>query len=106
MSGEDTDGGSRWLVLANVVGMNFFVTGMAWIYVVVLVEPILKDLGLEQRDWSVLWSGLSMGALLGALPAGALGDRFGVRGVVTAGALAMAATLALRASGAAFGTVP
>jgi NNP family nitrate/nitrite transporter-like MFS transporter len=85
--------------------MNFFVTGMAWIYVVVLVEPILRDLGLEMRDWSRLWSGLSIGALLGALPAGALGDRFGVRGVVAAGALAMAATLGLRASGAAFGTV-
>jgi nitrate/nitrite transporter NarK len=105
MSGDDPKQGSRWLVLANVVGMNFFVTGLAWIYVVVLVEPILSDLGLGPRDWSRLWSGLSMGALLGALPAGALGDRFGVRGVVTAGALAMAGTLALRASGGAFGTV-
>ena len=38
-----------------------------------------------------------MGALLGAVPAGALGDRFGVRSVVAVGALAMAAALALRA---------
>ena len=105
MPGEDTNGGGRWGVLANVVAMNFFVTGLAWIYVVVLVEPILRDLGLAPGDWSTLWSGLSAGALLGALPAGALGDRFGVRGVVSAGALAMAATLALRASGAGFASV-
>jgi nitrate/nitrite transporter NarK len=95
----------RWLVLGNVVAMNFLVTGMAWTYVVVIVTPILDDLGLGLRDWGRLWSGLSMGALLGALPAGALGDRFGVHKVVAFGALAMAATLALRGLGGGFGTV-
>jgi NNP family nitrate/nitrite transporter-like MFS transporter len=96
---------TRWLVLGNVVAMNFLVTGMAWTYVVVIVTPILDDLGLGLRDWGTLWSGLSLGALLGALPAGALGDRFGVRRVVACGALAMAATLALRALGGGFATV-
>ncbi len=95
----------RWLVLGNVVAMNFFVTGMAWTYVVVIVTPILDDLGLGLRDWGTLWSGLSLGALLGALPAGALGDRFGVRRVVAFGALAMAAALALRALGGGFAAV-
>jgi NNP family nitrate/nitrite transporter-like MFS transporter len=88
---------ARWLVLSNVFAMNFFATGMAWTYVVVLVAPILADLGLSLRDWGTLWSGVSMGALLGALPAGALGDRFGVRRVVALGGLVMAATLAARA---------
>jgi nitrate/nitrite transporter NarK len=87
---------ARWLVLSNVVAMNFFATGMAWTYIVVLVAPILEDLELGLRDWGTLWSGVSMGALLGAIPAGVLGDRFGVRSVVTIGALAMAAALALR----------
>src|SRR5882672_11746401 len=96
---------TRWLVLGNVVAMNFLVTGMAWTYVVVIVTPILDDLGLGLRDWGTLWSALSLGALLGALPAGALGDRFGVRGVVAFGALAMAAALALRALGGGFATV-
>jgi len=86
----------RWSVLANAVGMNFFATGMAWTYVVVLVAPILQDLGLGLRDWGTLWSGISVGALLGALPAGALGDRFGVRRSVAVGALAMAGALSLR----------
>jgi len=71
----------------------------------VIVTPILDDLGLGLRDWGTLWSALSLGALLGALPAGALGDRFGVRGVVAFGALAMAAALALRALGGGFATV-
>ncbi|HTO54755.1 MAG TPA: MFS transporter [Myxococcota bacterium] len=106
MPGDDSREGSlRWLVLASVVGMNFVATGMAWTYVVVLVAPILEDLHLQLLDWGKLWSGLSMGALLGAVPAGVLGDRFGVRGVVTAGALAMAATLGLRALGGSFGVV-
>jgi nitrate/nitrite transporter NarK len=84
--------------------MNFFATGMAWTYVVVLVSPILGDLGLGLRDWGTIWSGISMGALLGALPAGALGDRFGVRRSVAVGALAMGAALALR--GVAGGLAP
>jgi nitrate/nitrite transporter NarK len=95
----------RWLVLSNVVAMNFVVTGMAWTYVVVLVTPILDDLGLGLRDWGTLWASLSMGALLGAVPAGVLGDRFGVRKVVTLGALAMAASLGLRALGGGFATL-
>jgi nitrate/nitrite transporter NarK len=93
----DAAGRTRWIVLWNAVAMNFFATGMAWTYVVVLVAPILGDLQLGLRDWGTLWSGVSMGALLGAVPAGVLGDRFGVRKVVTIGALAMAAALALRA---------
>ena len=94
---SETSPRARWLVLANVIAMNFFATGMAWTYVVVLVAPILEDLGLALRDWGTIWSGVSMGALLASIPAGALGDRFGVRRVVAIGALAMAAALGLRA---------
>jgi NNP family nitrate/nitrite transporter-like MFS transporter len=88
---------ARWLVLANVVAMNFFATGMAWTYVVVLVAPILEDLGLALRDWGAVWSAVSLGALVASIPAGALGDRFGARRTVALGALAMAAALGLRA---------
>ncbi len=96
---------ARTRVLWNAVAMNFFATGMAWTYVVVLVTPILGDLELGLRDWGTLWSGVSMGALLGAVPAGVLGDRFGVRAIVTIGALAMAAALLLRASAGSFATL-
>ena len=96
---------ARWWVLGNVFAMNFVATGVAWTYVVVLVAPILADHGLALRDWGVLWSGLSLGALLGALPAGALGDRYGVRRVVALGALAMALTLALRGLAPGFATL-
>ena len=87
----------RWLVLGNAVAMNFLATGMAWTYIVVLVAPLIEDLHVGLRDWGTLWSAVSLGALLGSLPAGALGDRFGVRWVVGLGALALAAALALRA---------
>jgi len=102
---RDAASAARWGVLANVVAMNVFATGMAWTYVVVIVPPILADLGLGLRDWGTLWSALSMGALLGALPAGGLGDRFGVRRVVALGALVMAASLGLRAVSGSFAAV-
>src|SRR5262245_57212203 len=82
--------------------MNFVATGMAWTYVVGIVAPILEGLQLGLRDWGALWAGLPMGALLGALPAGGLGDRFGVRRVVALGALVMAASLGLRAVAGSF----
>ncbi|HTO72109.1 MAG TPA: MFS transporter [Myxococcota bacterium] len=95
----------RWLVLGNVFAMNFVVTGAAWIYVVVLVAPILADHGLALADWGLLWGGLSTGALLGSVPAGVLGDRYGVRRVVTLGALAMAGALTLRGVAPGFATL-
>lgn len=96
---------TRWTVLANTVAMNFFATGMAWTYVVVLVAPILHDLGLGLRAWGTIWSGISMGALLGALPAGALVDRIGVRRSVALGALALAGALTLRGLADGLGTM-
>ncbi len=89
---------TRWWVLANVVLVNVVVTGIAWNYVIMFVPEVTADLGLELTTWGALWSGIPLGVLLFSLPAGALGDRFGVRIALAAGLVVAAASLALRAN--------
>lgn len=87
---------TRWWVLANVVVINVLVTGGAWNYVIMVVPQVVADLGLEIGDWGTLWSGIALGILLASIPAGALGDRFGVRFVMGGGLVLTAAVLWLR----------
>src|SRR5262249_23533586 len=49
-------GSFRWGVLINT--FLFFATafGMGWTYIVMLVPPILQELGLNIADWGTLWS--------------------------------------------------
>ena len=93
----------RWWVLSLVVLANFFPAGMAWFYIVVLVTNVCQDLNVGIVEFSKLWAGISLGAFLSSLAGGALGDRFGVRKVVGAGILLMAAALLWRAQAATFG---
>jgi NNP family nitrate/nitrite transporter-like MFS transporter len=86
----------RWWVLTNVVLVNVVVTGIAWNYIIMFVPQVTADLGLEISAWGPLWSGIPLGVLLFSLPAGALGDRFGVRASLATGLLIVAASLALR----------
>ncbi len=70
---------TRWWILSNVVLVNVLVTGIAWNYVIMFVPEVTSDLGLEIADWGALWSGIPLGVMLFSMPAGALGDRYGVR---------------------------
>lgn len=94
----------RWWVLTNVLLVNVLVTGVAWNYVIMFVPEIVDDLGLEIADWGTLWSGIPLGVLLFSIPAGAAGDRFGVRSSLGGGLLLAGGALLLRAG--ATGTVP
>jgi NNP family nitrate/nitrite transporter-like MFS transporter len=78
--------------------MNVLVTGGAWNYVIMVVPQLTADLGLERADFLTLWSGISLGALLASIPAGALGDRFGVRRVIGAGLAIAGGALLLRST--------
>jgi NNP family nitrate/nitrite transporter-like MFS transporter len=95
----------RWWVLASVVVTNFLIPGVSWNYVIMVVPQILGDLGLEIGDWGALWAAVSLGVLLFSVPAGALGDRFGVRRVVGFGQALVAASLFLRAAAGGFGSM-
>ena len=96
-AGEVRAGTYRWWVLANVLLVNALVVGAAWNYVIVLVPEFTGGLGGDVADFFYLWSAITAGLWLFALPAGALGDRLGVRGAVGGGLLVGAASLALRA---------
>ena len=87
----------RWWVLANIVLMNFVVTGGGWNYVIMLVPQVVGDLGLELADWGALWAAIALGVLVCSIPAGVVGDRFGARIGVGSGVLVAALSLWLRA---------
>jgi nitrate/nitrite transporter NarK len=95
----------RWWVLCLVVLANFFPTGMAWFYIVVMVTNVCQDLNVEIVDFSKLWAGISLGAFLCSIGGGALGDRLGVRKVVGGGILLMGTALLWRAQAPTFGSM-
>jgi nitrate/nitrite transporter NarK len=95
----------RWWVLCLVVLANFFATGMAWFYIVVLVTDVCQDLGVGLVEFSKLWAGISLGAFLSSIAGGALGDKLGVRKVVGGGILLMGVALLWRAQAATFGAM-
>ena len=89
-------------MLACVVAVNVLVTGAAWNYVVIVVPQILADLELELDAWGTLWSGIPLGVLVFSIPAGALGDRLGVRRTLGAGLVLAGVSLLLRANATSF----
>ncbi|MEE2673207.1 MAG: MFS transporter, partial [Myxococcota bacterium] len=88
---------NRWWVLANVVLVNVVVTGIAWNYLIMFVPDVTGDLGLQLSSWGWLWAGIPLGVLLFSAPAGAFGDRFGVRAALAAGLAIAALSLGARA---------
>lgn len=85
------------MTLVNLLG-----GGIAWSYVVMVVPEVLRDLGREIGDWGALWSGIAFGVLVFSIPAGALGDRYGVRRVVGSGLAVGGVALLLRAMAGSF----
>ncbi len=83
----------RWWVLGLIVAISSVAVGAAWNYPVMVVDPLLRDLGLETSDWGMLWGAISLGLALLSVPAGALGDRAGARTALALGLLALAASL-------------
>ena len=89
--------GYRWWILTSVFVTNVLVSGFGWSYVIMVPSAIVEDLGVTFEKWGLLWGGISFGAFLFSIPAGALADRFGVRHVVGASLGLAGASLLLRA---------
>jgi nitrate/nitrite transporter NarK len=87
----------RWWVLVHIVALNILVTGIGWNYVIMVVEQLIEDLGVDISTWGTLWSAISLGVVLFSIPAGALGDRIGARRALGIGAALAGASLLLRA---------
>ncbi|MBI3797860.1 MAG: MFS transporter [Deltaproteobacteria bacterium] len=95
----------RWWVLINTFLIFAIAFGMGWTYIVMLVPPILQELGLNIADWGALWSAISFGTVLFAIIGGALGDRFGIRLTVGLGVFFMGGFLVLRGTASSFATL-
>jgi NNP family nitrate/nitrite transporter-like MFS transporter len=95
----------RWWRLAHTVIVNFLLGGFGFCYIVWVVAELLEDLAIGIREWGVLWSGISFGVLLSSISGGALGDRFGVRRLVTIGLVISGGALVLRAAAGQFLTM-
>ncbi len=95
----------RWWVLTNAFLIFVTAFGMGWTYIVMLVSPVLQELGLEMSDWGTLWSAISLGTVLFAIIGGVLGDRFGIRLSVGLGTIFMGVFLLLRGTATSFGSL-
>jgi MFS transporter, ACS family, hexuronate transporter len=95
----------RWWVLVNTFLIFAIAFGMGWTYIVMLVPPILQELGLNIADWGTLWSAISFGTVLFAIIGGVLGDRFGIRLTVGLGVFCMGGFLVLRGTASSFATL-
>jgi MFS family permease len=95
----------RWWVLVNTFLIFTVAFGMGWTYIVMVVAPVLQDLGLSLVDWGALWSAIALGTVVFAIIGGALGDRFGIRLIVGLGVVLMGVCLALRGTATNFGTL-
>ncbi|HEV8711937.1 MAG TPA: MFS transporter [Candidatus Binatia bacterium] len=95
----------RWWVLINTFLIFAVAFGMGWTYIVMLVPPILQELGLNIADWGTLWSAISLGTVLFAIIGGVLGDRFGIRLTVGLGVFFMGGFLAVRGTASSFATL-
>ena len=93
---------ARWWVLALIAAMSVLAIGAAWNYPVMVVDALLRDLGLEPGDWGTLWAATSLGLAALSVPAGALGDRIGARNALALGLVALAASLGWRTAAASF----
>lgn len=86
LGGEQAPRGSRWRLLFVLTliqaGMSAVQYGIA-----ALLPPIKESLALSVAGTTVLVSAINAGALLGALPAGALTERLGERRALAGGAL-------------------
>jgi len=92
-------------VLVNTFLIFAIAFGMGWTYIVMLVPPILQELGLNIADWGTLWSAISFGTVLFAIIGGVLGDRFGIRLTVGLGVFCMGGFLVLRGTASSFATL-
>jgi NNP family nitrate/nitrite transporter-like MFS transporter len=100
MSGERPE--YRWFLLFHVALVQLIGGGISWNYLFMVSTEIMAELDIGITGWSQLWAGISFGVLLFAIPAGSLGDRFGVRRVIGCGLVLNCATLLFRAGADSF----
>jgi MFS transporter, NNP family, nitrate/nitrite transporter len=97
-------GAYRWWVLAMVSLVNFGVIGASTMCMPVLFSEISQDLGLHLPQLLLIWGVLPLSSFIFSIPAGLLGDRYGVRWVCGIGLLSCVLFGALRANAPNFPT--
>lgn len=76
-----------WYVLAMAFLANFCVSGISFTSMPVLFKEISLDFGLDLVQLGSLWSAFVIGQAIFFLPGGAIGDRLGIRKIVSLGCL-------------------
>lgn len=94
-----------WAVLASAIVVNVVVAGLSFGYLRLFVSELMSDLGLTLGQWGILGAGTSFGTLVSQIPGGVLGDRFGVRRVVTAGLVLKGMALLLLSTAGGFSSM-
>jgi NNP family nitrate/nitrite transporter-like MFS transporter len=90
------EGAYRWWGLTMATSANFVVNGTSFMCMPVFFTEISQTTGLTLQHLLFIWSMVPLATFIMSIPAGMLGDRFGVRWVSGLGLLACAVFGALR----------
>jgi len=87
----------RWVILLWAFLLNCFVNGFSTAVVAPLLPEIAEELSLTHSQLGIIWGAQAMGLMFFALVGGNIGDRFGVRRVVSLALVAAAMSCSARA---------
>jgi len=80
---SDNQSNYRWYILTLVVLTSTIVTAIPFSCLPVLFEEISEDLGLTLLQVGSVWGTVSLAGIFVSLPAGLLGDRLGIRFIIS-----------------------
>ncbi len=92
----EQDSGSKWWVMFMVAAANFFVIGMSWMSMPVMFAEIMTKEGWPIAAILFSWGLIPLANVFLILPAGIMGDKFGIRWIAGLGMIAAGITGAAR----------
>lgn len=84
----DQDSGYKWWIMFMVSAANFFVIGLSWMSIPVMFGEIMAKTGWAISALLFSWGLIPLAVVFLNLPAGIMGDKFGIKWIAGLGMIA------------------